>query len=230
MPSLNELTFDTLSTIKGSTRFSDDSDHTIEHIEFIICNIRAFLIRQDLNKGRSLSDNIIQTLPCIDVQQIDVSECPCSINTDCTIMRTTLQIPKPIELHQKDLITRVAGADVLGKGLSIIPYSRVSTAGLNRQTANSTKVFLHNRYLYFINPPNLRKISVSLVLEDPRDASTFNTCSGAICYSNESEFPISAHMIPTLKELVLKDLKIEIQVPQDNRGDEANKTESQNSK
>lgn len=230
MATLNEITFDILSTIKGSSRFSDDSTHTIEHIEFMICNIRAFLIRQDLNKGRSLSDNIIQVLPCVDVTQIDVSECPCSVSTDCTILRTTLQLPKSLELHQKDLITRVAGADVLGKGFSIIPYSRASTAGLNRQTSNSTKVFLHNRYLYLINPPNLKKISVSIVAEDPRDAGVFSTCSGIACYTNNSEFPISAHMIPTLKELVLKDLKIEIQVPQDTKGDEANKTQSQNSK
>jgi hypothetical protein len=231
MATLKELVYDELSTIKGSSRYSDDSTITIEHLEFVNINIRAFLIRQDLNKGRSLSDNIVQVLPCVPVISIDVSECPCTVPTDCTIMRTKDKIPKPIELHQRDLITRVSGVDLRGKGFSIISYARAASAGLNRSTSTSTKAFLHNQYIYLINPPaGLSIISISLVAEDPREAGTFANCAGELCYTDDSTFPISVHMIPTLKELVFKDLKVEISVPQDVIGNESNKSESQNIK
>lgn len=228
MVSLNEILYDTLGTVQGGARISDDLNISIEQLAFVANNNRAYLLRQDANKGRSLSDNIIQVLGCVDVKQIDVSECPCSVPTDCTIMRTKTQIPKPIELYQKDLITRVSGVDMRGIGFSIISYSRASVAGTSKWTKNSTKAFLHNRYIYLINPPNINKVSISGVFEDPRDAARFSNCDGTPCYSDDDNYPISAHMIPTLKELIMKDLKIQVSVPSDQRGNESQKSQPQN--
>ncbi len=227
MISLNTIIYDCLATIGGTDLLSDDSVLSNEHVAYLANNNRAFLLRQDANKGRSLSDNIIQVLPCVDVSQIDVSECPCTVSTDCTIMRTVSKLPKFIELYQKDLVTRVSGADLTGIGFSIIPYARASVAGTSKWTKSNTKVFLHNRYIYLINPPVLKKISISGVFEDPREASQFANCDGTPCYTDDDNYPISAHMVPTLKDLIMKDLKIQVSVPSDQRGDESQKTQPQ---
>lgn len=225
---LNQIVYSTLETIKGTGRYSDDNQISLPHLEFLAITNRAFLIRQDQNKGRSLSDNITQTLSCLEVELIDVSQCPCKVPTNCTIMRTKIKIPKPLELHQKDLISKVSGVDITARSFTIIPYARASVAGISSFTANNTKVFLHNRYLYLINPPvGLKYISVDLVAEDPREAAMIANCDGTPCYSSDSPFPISNYMIPLLKDMILKDLKIEVSAPIDYKGDERNKSEPQ---
>lgn len=225
MASQNQIAYDILFNLEGTSRISDDSEIDIEQIYFKIDSTRAFLIRQDQSKGRSLSDNIIQTLPCLEVQQVSASEC-CNINSSCTIMRTKLRIPRPIELYQKDLITRVSGTNILSSSWNYIPYAQVEYSGLSKWNKNSTKWFLKDGYIYIINPPNLTTITVSGVFERPSDLATYKTCSNQACYSPESEYPISAHMLPTLKQLILEDLMREKQMPSDQEGNESEKVQN----
>lgn len=226
MITLNQLIFDCLGTISASDRISDDSSISEEHIKFLILNNRVNLIKMDLQKGRSISDNITQILPCVNVIKADNSEC-CEISTNCNLLRTESKIPRPLELGQKDIFTRISGVDRTGIGFSIISYARASVAGTSKWTRNTPKAFFQNGYIYLMNPPNINKISVNSVFQDPTEAAAFSTCSGTLCYSDDSEFPISSWMIPALKELVLKDLKIQVSVPSDTTGDESQKTQSQ---
>ncbi len=125
-------------------------------------------------------------------------------SSDCKVLRSISRIPRPVELTQKDLITRVAGTNVSGKGFSVIPYARVQWAGSSRWTRNTTKAFYHNGYIYIINPPALNKIDISLVAEDPREAASFANCTGTPCYSDDDRFPISSWMLPIIKDVILK--------------------------
>ncbi len=210
--SKNKIIYDLLASIAGESRIPQDVGIDTALISFKIDNTRSFLIRQDQGKGRSLSDNIIQTLPCVPVIEISTSECPCSVPSNCTIMRTKDKLPHFIELYQKDLITKVSGSDVTSKGWSIVSFARASYAGTNSWTRINTKVFVHNHYLYIINPPlGLQMISIDGVLENPEDAKVFNTCFGTPCYSDDDDYPISAHMLLTMKELVIKDLGLLLQ-------------------
>lgn len=228
MATLNEIIYDTLGTIKGTGKFSDDNDIPIQQVEYIAINVRAFLIRQDQAKGRSISDNITQILPCVPVQVISTSQCPCYVPIDCTVVRTVNKIPKPIETQYSELITKVSGSEVTAVGWSIISFARASVSGTSKFTDKNPKAFFNNGYIYVINAPaGLEYISISLVQEDPRESANILNCSGTPCYSNDDRFPISNYMIPTLKELILKDLKIQIQAPIDYKGDEKNKSEPQ---
>lgn len=219
MPTLNELVQDIISTVRGTTRISDDEDIDQELIEYWIINTRNKLIRDDLNKGRTLSENIIQVLPCIPTIIADVSEC-CTVSTDCTIIRTRDRIPKPIEIQNKDMITRVAGVDVRGQGFSIIPYARLQWAGSSRWTKNSAKAFYHNGYIYIINSL-ATPLSITIVAEDPREAANLSTCNGTPCYTNDSNFPISSWMIPIMKDIILsKDFRLASLGLNDKKNDE----------
>ncbi len=222
MPTFDELTYSTLETVYGG-KISDDSTIALELVQFFWLNNRSKLIREDQGKGRSLSNNITQTLPCVPVIEVNASEC-CDIQTDCTMYRTENPLPKFVELYQKDLITKVSGVDIMSKGWNIIPYHRALYAGSSRWTKNTIKVFLKNSYLYIMNPPGpLSKISITGVFEDPRDAAQYANCAGTPCYNDDMEFPISSWMIPIIQSMILKnDMRIITANGQDEKGDERN--------
>ncbi len=218
---LDEISYDCLSVLSGTSLITDDNQLSLELVRFKVVNTRAFLIRQEQNKGYSISENISQTLPCVSFIQVDESLCPCTVNSECIILRTELPLPKFIETRQKDLVMKVSGPGLKSISYSVTPYSRVPWSGLNKETANNPKAFLHENYIYLLNSPALITIgSIRGVFEDPRDAAQFSTCAGEPCWSNKSEFPISAHMVNTLKQLVIKDLTQLMGTQQDTRGDE----------
>lgn len=218
---LGEIIFDCYSTVSGSTLISDDISLSLDLIRFKVVNVRAQLIRQEAQKGYAALDNIFQSIPCMPFIQIDESLCPCALPSGCIILRTQNRVPRFIELSHKNMLTKVSGPGLKGSGYALTPYARVPYAGLNKETANTTKAFLYDSYIYLINPPNLiEQGTIRGVFEDPRDAANYANCSGTPCWDDNSEFPISAHMLPTLKELVVKDLTMLMGTPKDDKGDE----------
>lgn len=223
---LNELAYDIMSNVEGTSRISDDSELSIDQVYFKIHTTRAMLIRQDQAKGRSLSDNILQTLPCLNVIKVNASEC-CGITSPCELYRTELQLPRAIETYQRDLIVRVSGVDITGPSWNYVSLAHIPWAGVSKWTKDSTKWFVKDRYVYILNPPMVRKISVTGVFEDPTDLAAFPTCSGTPCFSNDNnEYPLSSFMVPTLKQLVLEDLMRMRGAPSDEKGNEEAKVQN----
>jgi len=223
---LNEIAYDILSNIEGTSRISDDSELSVDQVYFKIHTTRAMLIRQDQAKGRSLSDNVLQTLPCLEVIEVNASEC-CGITSPCELYRTKLELPRAIETYQRDLIVRVSGVDITGPSWNYISLAHIPWAGLSKWTKDSTKWFTKGGYVYIINPPAVSKISVSGVFENPTDLASFPSCSGTPCYNNAiDEYPLSAHMVPALKQMVIEDLMRMRSAPADLSGDESPKVEN----
>ena len=76
-----QIAYDILFNLEGTSKISDDTEININQIYFKIDTTRAFLIRQDQSKGRSLSDNIMQTISCVEVIEVSASEC-CNITSE----------------------------------------------------------------------------------------------------------------------------------------------------
>jgi hypothetical protein len=223
---LNELAYDIMSNVEGTSRISDDSELSIDQVYFKIHTTRSMLIRQDQAKGRSLSDNVMQTLPCLDVIEVDASEC-CGITSPCELYRTALRLPRAIETYQKDLIVRVSGVDITGPSWNYLSLAHLPWAGISKWTKDSTKWFTKGGYVYILNPPPVTKISVTGVFEDPTDLAQYPSCSGTPCFSNDNdEYPLSSYMVPTLKQLVLEDLMRMRSAPADDKGNEDAKVQN----
>lgn len=199
----NKLVYDLVNILRGGIQ-SDDEIVSLRQVGFWVDNTRATLIRQDLEKKRSVSDNITQTLGCVAVQLVDASACPCNIQAGCTVMRTVERIPSTIELYNRNLITRV-GPSVIGqRAYTIISYQRASTFGNGKYNKKEVGVFLHDGYLYFINlEADTSYVSIEGVFEDPSEVSSFFSCDGEPCYTDDSRYPISANMVELLKEKIL---------------------------
>lgn len=222
---LNEIAYDIMGNIEGTSRISDDSELSLDQIYFKIATVRAMLIRQDQSKGRSLSDNVLQTLPCLDISKVNASEC-CGITAPCELYRTNIQLPRPVELYQKDLISRVAGVDITGPSWNHVSLAQVQWAGISKWTKGTVKWFVKDRYIYVLNNPGVKKIAVTGVFEDPMDLAAIPSCSSATCYTPDLEYPISAYMIPQLKQIVIDDLMRMRGAPEDKKGDSDSKVQS----
>ena len=226
MATLNEIAYDLLSIVRP--QLSDDNDIDIRQIKFWIRNQRALWIRNELNRKRSIDEDIIQTL-CADIEEVDASDC-CDITIDCTILRTKKKIPATIEMHNKNAIVRVGPVDRRGKPFSYIGYERVPWVGSGRFNQHLLYAFLYNEYIHVLTNnsayQNLKTVIIRGVFEDPEEVAGFTDCASAQpCYSDDDAYPIKTWMIPALKEAILKgNLMIEAQA--EAIGDDSNNATS----
>jgi hypothetical protein len=217
MPTLNEITYNIKNIIEDT---SDDAVINVSQLKFIINYHRAELIRQDLTKKRKPSGNIIQTIGCVELEEADPAEC-CLVDTQCVILRTKKEIPKPIEVYQQDMITGILTVDEKDS-------FQLTSAARNRWRKHSqwtskvrTSYYLNNR-IYITNDRMIELIKIRGVFEDPTKLAEFENCDGSICYDDDSEYPISNSMLPLLMQRVLS---LEMQVLLQSREDIANNTQ-----
>lgn len=200
----DHIIFDLLSIARAG-KVVDDEHITPAQVGFWVDNMRAKLIRQDIDKGRSINPDIVQHISCLDLQQVDQSDCPGCVETGCVMLRSVQQLPTMIETKQRNLITRIGPINLASPGYSIIPYERSFWSGHNKFTKNMTKVFIKNRYVYVITTKFIKKISVSGVFAYPEELGNYSTCAGTPCYNAQTDYyPISNHMIEDLKQMILQ--------------------------
>lgn len=202
MNTKRHLVYDLLELAR-SGRGSDDESLSTDLVGYWVDNTRSLLIGQWADKGRSINPDIIQTLPCVEIIQVDSSECACE-ETGCVLFRTKDKIPETIESAKGvNLITRVASVDIKSTAFSFVPYERALWSGGSKFTQNIPKAFLRNGYIYILSKDYLgEKISISLVVSYPEDVGAYSTCSGEPCYTKDSRYPISSRMIEVMKNLI----------------------------
>ena len=230
MASFNEIVMDIMSIKRG--QLSDDDIGDKRQFEFWLNNTRALLIRQDNNKGRSLTENIIQDLGCVELETADVSEC-CDLEYGCVIKRTKLELPRPIELSQSDAILRVATIDKTSKPFTFVPYEQFVFSGNGRfnkyqifATYRNNRVYLSSSNGITLN--GMRWINIRGIFEDPREAKAFTRCDGTPCYNNDSEYPMSTWMIEAVKKMILDtNIKAMLTIPADTSNDASGETQTQ---
>ena len=217
MATYNEIEYSLLNLYRGGIT-SDDEDVSGRQLMFHFSNYRAKLVREDLSRGRSVDRQLVQDLGCVAVECVDAAECCEIADTGTTVVRTVLPIPKLLELYSKNLLTFVGLVD---KSVSyqITSPTQARWSKYNKYTGNTTKAYLqsNSNYLYLINAPKgIELINIQGVFEDPEDIKNFNNCNGTACFSKDSEYPISGHMIPVITELIMtKELKVLATTPTD---------------
>ena len=204
MATIKEIVYDIKNLIRGGVQ-SDDEIISDRQIEFQINSIRAQLIRQDINKRRSISDNIKQLIPKLHVES--VSGTTCGLHPDIKIVRSLQQIPNAIETSHSDLITAVGPTGILSVNFHTIPYNRAPWAGTNKYTKRMTFAFLLDNFVYVFGPESemLDHIKVEGVFQNPRELSQFtgNSTEDFIYDPEKDDYPISISMLDTIKTMML---------------------------
>lgn len=190
---------------------------TDNQITYWIHQTRETLINQDIQKRKDLSDTWLQSLTCVDLVEVDKSEC-CEITTNCKILRTVRQLPDTIETNADNYIVRVESpnGDIISK---TTPFES-KYIGYSKYVTEKSRWYLKNNYLYIINEDYLDKVNIWGIFSNPEDLISFASCDGTSCFSINGPYPCSGKMASVITDIILK-TKIYpfLQTPRDTSND-----------
>lgn len=207
---VSEIVYICLDLAKAAS--TDDSFLVEEHALFLLKKYRSFLIKKEQEKEKMTSDIASE----FEYQQIclNLEKVPAIDGSPCTggyYLRTVQEIPKILE----DMHPRVYPIDYYqGTNVTYVSRDRMRYIGTNPYLQNIIYVSLGPDKHLYLNSSNpqflyLKNIRVSALFED------FDKAAELLCDSDgtdtscdvfEAEFPIRDYLVPTLIELVVKEL------------------------
>ena len=222
----NNIVFSILDKVKPY--LGDDTELSPRQVSFDIANQRALLIRNELNKNRTIDPDIIQDLGCVELEAADPAEC-CDISTNCKVMRTKLTIPTTIELHNDIGITRIGPIDKTRPAFSRTTLSGAKWVGNGKYTKQEIYAYVANNRVYLVsNKDNLKfitHINVRGVFENPTDVIPFTNCSsGTSCYSSDDPYPVKAWMFNYIEGQLINQYAQRYNLPADILNDGSDNT------
>jgi hypothetical protein len=211
--SLRSIIYDLLHIIRGA-KIADDEPISERQLENWIHQYRAKLLKQDLDKGKYLNPDYIQEYQDEDGNPLSIVPNEQELRT---VYRTSVQIPKTIDLNYKSGIIYLG--DVNGNRIQLVPEARVNFQQYKKVTGNSTIAYLKDRYVYLYNHNGLQYIRLRGVFEIPTEIPGYDL--------DEDKYPIPVNLLPTLKEMILKnELGIIYKAPNDDENDTEHKVQS----
>ena len=206
----------TIQELRSKFSQSDDNPLSDRQVLFILNYYRSFLIRQDMEKGRPLSPFIIQELT-LDLEKADKG---IGFETRDKILRTTIEIPKPIEGHMHDYLTYVGRADFEDRWTQLDLQSLKSVA-YTRHAGRFPRWFARESKIYIKFPPTctVSKVLVRGVFEEPEIVAKL---AGKILpfTGQEWDYPISNNMLSTIiRMLEESEFKFTFAIPKDHEND-----------
>lgn len=191
---------------------SDDTIINEDHVLFLCKKYRSLLIKKEQEREKATSDMASE----FEYQQIclDLEKVPAIDGDDCTggyYLRTKQEIPKILEGIQP----RVYPIDFYqGINVAYVSRDRMRFVGTNKFLRNIIYVSLGPDMHLYLNSNNpqflyMQKLRINAIFEDFDEASDL-LCdadgSSAACDVMDGEFPIRDYLVPSLIEMVLKEI------------------------
>lgn len=207
---VKEIVYACLDLAKAST--SDDAFFAEEFVLFLLKKYRSFVIKKEQDKQKTSTDTSSEfeyQQICLDLEKvaaIDGEAC-----TGGYYLRTTVKIPKILE----DTQPRVYPIDFYqGINICFVPREKMRYVGTNKFLQNIIYVSLGpdlHLYLKSSNPQflYLKKLRMSAIFEDFDEATDYlcdNDGESEVCDVLDATFPMRDYLVPSLIELVVKEL------------------------
>ena len=198
---------------------SDDSLINENHVIFLLSKYRNFILKQrysDIKKP--IPESNYQTI-CLDLQVTDnIEGLPCAGST----LKSVQQIPNLMKIGNQ----KVYPTDYFQGEITLVSRERLRYVGHNKYLKNIIYCAIGpDKYLYFKSQnPNhlyLRKVRMTGIFDDVEKASELQ-CSDNNennCDILDREFPLESSLVPTIVELIVKELSNTIYQPQDEEND-----------
>ena len=198
---------------------SDDALFNEEHVMFLLSKYRGFILKQrykDVKK--EIPESNYQTV-CLDLIQVPaISGEPCEGGT---YLRSKEKVPFLMTIATP----RVHTEDYYQGEITYVSRERMRYVGYNRWLSNIIYTSIGpDNYLYFksSNPQYLylEKVRLTGVFEDPEKAAELECEKDeSTCDPMDTKFPLEEALIPTLIELVVKELSRPEYLPEDDKND-----------
>lgn len=207
---LNELVDDVLLEARNSN-IAESEKLSRRQIELWIKTYRAFLIKQDLDKDRTINPLYTQT---IRMHISKVEEDPEHfeyVGDD--------KLPKLIDFNYRPGVVSVK--DSHGNLIQVGSETKMKFQKYRKYTCNDYIAYVKDDYIYVESRNNLIEyIDVQLIAEDPTET--------IMCYDpNEDDYPLPGAMWATVKQLIFtRDIPTMIQMPSDTTNDSNDDTQN----
>lgn len=196
---LNTIIDDILLELRNSSVAESEHISRIQ-IEQWIANYRAVLIKQDIDKGRDINPMYIQTMPCIHLDKVDTVAGKIEY-------KSNIELPKLIDFHFRTGLVYVK--DMYGNLIQLGHETKMKYQRCRKYTCGDYIAYIKNNRLYIEGSDNqLEWVEIGIIAENPADLNE--------CFDPDSEYPVPAHMIPVIKDMIFsKELNIMHQMPSD---------------
>jgi len=183
----------------GQLTYSFRIEH--EQIAFWVHQIRSMLISQAIQKGQDISDVWVQSIGCVEMEQVSTSEC-CQDTSDCYILRSVNKLPLTVETHMDNSIIRVvtASGEIISKDN---PFS-TKFQSYSKYTKNTPRWYIKGGYLYIEGVALLTRVTVYGLFENPEDLADWVNCEDEACFSWDNSYPVSLKMASEITNIVFK--------------------------
>lgn len=204
--SLNAI-IDDIFLILRDNNISESENLSRIQVEQWIHQYRAYLIKQDLDKGRDINPQYVQIINPLHISKI--SNCSGGF-----LYKSDDELPKFIDLHFGTGLLWVK--DLEGNLIQIGSETKAKYQLARKYTCNDYIAYQKGNYIYLGGPGFLEWIQIGGILEDPTDIGD--------CYDyDNTPYPMPANMIPALKSLIFdKELNIMLTVPTDTTNNSTN--------
>lgn len=204
--SLNSIVQDIMLTYRDNNLSESENLSRIQ-VELWIHQYRALLIKQDLDKGREVNPDYVQTIGPLHISK--VSNCTGGFN-----YKSDEEIPNFIDLHFGSGI--VAIKDMNGDLIQLGTETKAKYQVSRKYTCKDYIAYIKNNHLYILGPEHLEYVKIEGILEDPTQAGE--------CFDRDNTpYPVPANMIPTIKQMIFeRELNIMSTVPSDHTNNSTN--------
>lgn len=221
---LNTIIRDILDILRNSN-VADSEVISKRRIEDKVHQVRALLLKRDLDKGKKPNPDYIQeigNMKVIPVEMAGEDITDLGIESGVKVYRTELQVPKTLDLNFCSGFMYIG--NTVGDEIQLIPEGRSKWQRYKKYTSSDKLAFLRNGYLYIVNPQALQYITVRGVFEVPTEVARFvNPITNQPYFDYDSKYPIPINMLTELKSIILQsEFKIELSAKTDVTNDSAN--------
>lgn len=186
-------------------KLSFDKEWSYRLIYYYFKIYRARLLWERKQKKQPHSRQVIQTIPCVSLIQIDMNECPCKPETGCFFLKSKYAIPKSI-FGNYISVTSTLG----NKTYDYVRWDTFSDVINSYIKAERTKPYYTikdfgmSSFLYIYSDNNKEQVAITLIADDPLEVIGFPNCDkeNHICNPMDELFPVEAESIPIIYEMM----------------------------
>lgn len=197
--SLNAIVDDIMLEFRDSNIAESESLSRLQ-VEQWLHNYRAKLIKEDLDKGRSVNPAYVQTMGPLHISKTETATGHYEYVSDD-------EIPPVLDLHFGTGISVVK--DIFDNLIQVGNETKAKWQINRKYTCNDYIAYIKGGHLYLTGPGYLEYVQVEGIFEDP-------TSVGDCFDAENTPYPVPANMIPTIKQLIFaNELNVMLQVPTD---------------
>lgn len=192
---------------------SRDSRLSARYIYSLLLKNRATVLKQQINKGQSISQWTYQPIRCMQLESITTNF------TDGKLLRTVSKVPTPIVGLNSSTLNNVTSIDGTVR-FDITTFENLKYSVGKKYTANKPSIYIQDQRIYVNYTTKLKGISIRGLFYDPIEVINYpslcSDCTDCNCKDvQQFSFPLDGDTLNSVIRLSTNDLILFMQSKED---------------